>query len=121
MGGKKKEAKEKPLDKMTAKELREVAKDIPGIVGVHSMNKLELLEGIKEARGIVDDGPKKDTGLIRTLKKQINELKEKKGRSHRGQGQGSNDHPSPQDQQAEEKDPQGGLISRFSARLVIFQ
>ncbi|ACL02110.1 hypothetical protein [Desulfatibacillum aliphaticivorans] len=78
MGGKKKEAKEKPLDKMTAKELREVAKEIPGIVGVHSMNKIELLSEIKEARGIVDDGPKKDTGLIRGLKKQINELKEKR-------------------------------------------
>jgi len=28
MGSKKKEAKEKPLDKMTAKELRDVAKEI---------------------------------------------------------------------------------------------
>ncbi|MBI9074864.1 MAG: transcription termination factor Rho [Desulfatibacillum sp.] len=75
MGGKKKAAKEKPLDKMTAKELREVAKGIQGINGVHSMSKVELLSDIKEARGIVDDGPKKDTGVIRALKQKIGALK----------------------------------------------
>ena len=32
MGSKKKEVKEKPLEKMTATELRDVAKAIPGIV-----------------------------------------------------------------------------------------
>jgi hypothetical protein len=35
MGSKKKAAKEKPLDKMTAKELRDLAKEIPGITGAH--------------------------------------------------------------------------------------
>ena len=37
------EKKEKPLDKMTAKELREIALKIPEITGVHGMNKAELL------------------------------------------------------------------------------
>jgi ABC-type uncharacterized transport system ATPase subunit len=44
---------EKPLDKMTVVELREVAKEeIPGITGVTGMKKDQLLEAIKEARGI---------------------------------------------------------------------
>ncbi len=45
---------EKPLDKMTVKDLREVAKDIPEITGVHGMKKDELLDAIKEVKGIED-------------------------------------------------------------------
>ncbi len=71
-----KAVKEKPLEKMTAKELRELALTLDGIVGVHSMNKPELIEAIKEAKGIVDeDGRKVDTGAIRQLKAKIVELK----------------------------------------------
>ncbi len=44
----------KPLDKMTAKELREYALALGSIVGVHSMNKEELLKAIKEGLGIDD-------------------------------------------------------------------
>ena len=54
-----KQVKQKPLEKMTAKELREMALGIEGIVGVHSMNKPELIAAIKEAKGIVDEGGKK--------------------------------------------------------------
>jgi ABC-type uncharacterized transport system ATPase subunit len=51
---------EKPLDKMTVVELREVAKEeIPGITGVTGMKKDQLLEAIKEARGIKDETPAK--------------------------------------------------------------
>ena len=51
---------EKPLDKMTVVELREVAKEeIPGIIGVTGMKKDQLLEAIKEARGIQDETPAK--------------------------------------------------------------
>jgi DNA-binding ferritin-like protein len=46
------EKSEKPLDKMTVKELREVAKEIPEITGVHGMNKAELLDAVMKARGI---------------------------------------------------------------------
>ena len=55
MGKKKeKEKKEKPLAKMTAKELRELALTLEGIVGVHAMNKNELIAAVKEAKGIVE-------------------------------------------------------------------
>ena len=50
---------EKPLDKMTAPELREIAREIPGVDGVHAMKKQELLAVIKEARGIKDEEPAK--------------------------------------------------------------
>lgn len=68
--------KEKPLEKMTAKELRELALTLEGIVGVHSMNKPELIEAIKDAKGIVDEGGRKvDTGAIRQIKAKIVQLK----------------------------------------------
>jgi protein-arginine kinase activator protein McsA len=76
MGSKKKETKEKPLDKLTAKELREVAKEIPGISGVHGMNKIELIGAVKKARGIAETPGK--TGAddsVRELKKKIRVLK----------------------------------------------
>jgi len=49
-----KETKEKPLDKMTVKDLREIAKEIPDITGVHGMNKAELLDAIEKAKGIAE-------------------------------------------------------------------
>ena len=52
MGKKKKEVKEKPLEKMTAKELREVGKQIPEIKGVFGMNKPELISVIKRREGL---------------------------------------------------------------------
>jgi ABC-type uncharacterized transport system ATPase subunit len=49
---------EKPLDKMTVVELREVAKEeIPGITGVSGMKKEQLLEALRQARGIQDETP----------------------------------------------------------------
>ena len=55
MGGSKKKAeKEKPLDKMTVKELRDLAKESTDLTGVYGMNKPELITEIKKARGIVD-------------------------------------------------------------------
>jgi protein-arginine kinase activator protein McsA len=75
MGTKKKEAKEKPLEKMTAKELREIGKQMPEITGVYGMNKPELISAIKKARGIVDDSPKTKDASVREIKKKIKELK----------------------------------------------
>ncbi|MBF0450333.1 MAG: transcription termination factor Rho [Candidatus Magnetomorum sp.] len=72
---KKKEAKAKPIEKMTSKELRELALTIPEIIGVHGMNKSELLSAIKEARGIVEDTTKKVDTAVRELKKKIVKLK----------------------------------------------
>jgi hypothetical protein len=77
MGKKEKaEKKEKPLEKMTAKELRDLALTIPEIVGVHGMNKEEVLSAIKKARGIQED--KKSTRSMRELKEKIKELRGKK-------------------------------------------
>ncbi|MGD9173576.1 MAG: Rho termination factor N-terminal domain-containing protein [Desulfobacterales bacterium] len=67
--------KDKPLDKMTVKELREIAKDIPGITGVHAMKKDELITEIKAAKGIKDEPVKKVGGSTRELKLQIKALK----------------------------------------------
>ncbi len=75
MGGKKKVAKEKPLEKMTAKELRELAMQIPEISGVHGMNKIELISGIKKSRGIEDDSGIENSGRVREIKVKIKEMK----------------------------------------------
>ena len=76
MGKKDQEKKEKPLDRMTAKELRDVALEIPDITGVHGMNKAELIAAIKEAKGLVDELVKKKADVsVRDIKKKIQELK----------------------------------------------
>lgn len=68
---------EKPLEKMTAPELREFAKRIPGVEGVHAMKKDKLISIIKEHFGIQDtkESPKDE---IRRLKAKIRELKRAK-------------------------------------------
>jgi len=75
MGKKKKEIKEKPLEKMTAKELREIGKQIPEIIGVYGMNKAELVSAIKKARGITEDLTKKTDSSVREIKKKVKALK----------------------------------------------
>ena len=75
MSVKKKEAKEKPLEKMTAKELRDVGKQLPEITGVYGMNKAELVSAIKKARGIEEDVGKKADTSVREIKKKIKALK----------------------------------------------
>jgi len=76
---------EKSLDKMTAKELREIAMEIPGVTGVHAMKKEQLLEIIKEEKGIKDEEPvikKKKTSKKEVekgeLKRKIVSLKKEK-------------------------------------------
>jgi hypothetical protein len=60
---------------MTVKELREMAKDIPGITGVHGMKKDELIVEIKKAKGIKDEPIKKADASIADLKQKIRALK----------------------------------------------
>lgn len=50
---------EKPLEKMTAPELKEIAKQIPGATGVTAMKKADLISLIKKHRGIEEEEPKK--------------------------------------------------------------
>jgi hypothetical protein len=73
-----KDKKEKPLDRMTAKELREMALQIQGIVGVHAMNKNELLVAIKEAKGIVEEKTRQTRVDVRGIKQKIRELRGQK-------------------------------------------
>jgi hypothetical protein len=69
---------EKPLDKMTATELREIAKEVPGVTGTHAMKKDELLAVIKKDRGIKDEKPAKKTKRkIEKPKVSVRELKAK--------------------------------------------
>jgi len=60
MSDKKTEATEKPLEKMTVKALREIAKEIPEISGVHGMKKEELLVAINEVRGVKEEAVKEE-------------------------------------------------------------
>lgn len=71
MADEKKEAKEKPLEKMTVKELKEVALQIPEITGVHGMNKQDLISTVKKARGIEEGPKKKSSRSTREIKKKI--------------------------------------------------
>jgi cell division protein FtsX len=79
----KKEAQEgpklpdKPLERLTIKELREIALKVPNVQGVHGMNKEELIALLKDYFGIKEE-KKKDTASIRELKKKIKELKAKR-------------------------------------------
>ena len=51
---------DKPLEKMTVVELREIVKEeIPDITGVTGMKKDELVAVLKEARGIKEEAPAK--------------------------------------------------------------
>jgi len=72
---KKTEVKEKPLEKMTAIELREAAKEIEGITGAHGMNKTELISAIKKAKGIEDTKVKASDTSTREKKDKIRQLK----------------------------------------------
>jgi len=81
----------KTLDKMTAKELRQVVMDkIPQIAGVSVMDKVQIVANVKEFFGITDDGEKKVSpykAQIATLKKEIKAMRtakvEKVGRKER--------------------------------------
>lgn len=84
---KKKESKEvKSLEKMTVKELKAIAMEIPRSVAVHDMKKDELIEFIREARGITEQAPAKVVKEVAEkitlskseIKSAIKQLKEEK-------------------------------------------
>jgi hypothetical protein len=75
MSAEKIEIKEKPLEKMTVTDLREMAKEIPEITGVHGMRKEELIAAIKKSKGIVDEPVKKADATLGEIKKKIKAIK----------------------------------------------
>ena len=72
------EGAEKPLEKMTVKELREIAHAIPDLKGIHGMNKQDLLHAVKAHRGIKEEKTKKASRSLRQIKQHIRELKVRK-------------------------------------------
>jgi hypothetical protein len=70
-GGDEMEKKEKPLEKMTAKELREMALGLSGIHGVHAMKKEELITAIRAAKGIAEPEPKKEKKIVAKKEKVV--------------------------------------------------
>ena len=74
---KKEQHEEKPLEKMTVKELREIAMVIPHTTAIHDMKKDELLAFIREAKGIKDEAPVKKRKKTIKLKMTKAELKAK--------------------------------------------
>ncbi len=73
-----KEKKEKPLEKMTATELRKYALDLGEIEGVHGMNKEELLAAIKKVKGIAEVGKQAEKVSMRDLKEKAKEMRAQK-------------------------------------------
>ncbi len=73
-----KEKKEKPLEKMTATELRKYALDLGELSGVHGMNKEELISAIKEVKGIKDEGKAVKAVNVRELKEKAAAARTKK-------------------------------------------
>jgi tRNA(Phe) wybutosine-synthesizing methylase Tyw3 len=81
------EKKEKPLEKLTAKELRDMAMGLPGIHGVHAMKKEELIVAIRTAKGIPEPEKKEKKVFVKKekvvlkapeLKKRVQELRVKR-------------------------------------------
>jgi len=71
----KKEHNEKHLEKLTIKELREIAAEIPHERAILDMKKEELVAFIKEARGIKDGAPAKKKKHVVKIKMTKPELK----------------------------------------------
>jgi protein-arginine kinase activator protein McsA len=68
----------RPLSKMTTPELKEIAKGIEGVFGVHGMKKEELIEVLRKSKGIPAEAATKKDASLRTMKKKIQSLKSKR-------------------------------------------
>jgi hypothetical protein len=68
---------EKHLDKLTIKELRDIAAEFPHERAIHDMKKEELIAFIKQAKGIKDEAPVKKKKHAVKIKMSKSELKAK--------------------------------------------
>jgi len=76
----------KPIEQMTVKELRDLAKEVPGATGVHAMKKDELVALVMESKGKKEEAPakkkkakeKKASLTVKDIKQKISGLKEEK-------------------------------------------
>ncbi len=78
MAKEEKSAKEKTLEELSAKELRELALAIEGLTGVHIMNKAEMIAEINKSRGVAVEAKKKPAVGVRQLKAGLRKLKVKR-------------------------------------------
>jgi hypothetical protein len=68
--------KEKPLEELTVKELREMALTLEGISGVSAMKKAELIHAIKEVKGVpVKEVREKPIETVIELKQRLRKLR----------------------------------------------
>ena len=65
----------RPLEKMTTKDLKEVALQAGGIYGVHGMKKEQLVDALRKAKGIEVAPMKKTDASTCQLKAQIRAMK----------------------------------------------
>lgn len=71
--------KEKHLEKLTAKELRELALEMGGITGVTAMKKEELIAAIRQAKGLpVKETRVKPVDTVLEVKRRIREFRLKR-------------------------------------------
>jgi protein-arginine kinase activator protein McsA len=68
----------RPLEKMTTTDLRELAKGLEGVSGVHGMKKEELIEALRKSKGIEVEKAKKSSTTAHALKQQIRSMKVKR-------------------------------------------
>lgn len=72
-----KDRDEKHLDKLTIKELRDMAAEFPHERAIHDMKKEELIAFIKQAKGIKDEAPVRKKKHVAKIKMTKSELKAK--------------------------------------------
>ena len=65
----------RPLEKMTTKDLKEIALQVPEISGVHGMRKEQLVEALRKSKGIELPKAKKGAATLGALKKRIRAAK----------------------------------------------
>ncbi len=68
----------RPLAKMTTPELKEIAKGVEGVSGVHGMKKEELIEVLRNSKDIVDAAAQKKDVSLRSIKRKIRSIKAKR-------------------------------------------
>ena len=74
--GERRDGKESNLEKLTVKELKEVALAMGGIAGVTAMKKDELIAAIKQAKGMpVRETREKPVDTVLEAKRRIRELR----------------------------------------------
>jgi hypothetical protein len=68
----------RPLEKMTTTDLRELAKGLEGVSGVHAMKKEDLIDALRKSKGIEVETVKGGDVSLQAMKKQIRFMKAKR-------------------------------------------